>query len=1335
MRASLGGGSFPSSVVTGDFNQDGHLDFAMCNGASNDIWIYLGKGDGTFQLPRIVPLTKGQTPAYMAAVDLRGVGKLDLIVAEFDSSTVGVLLGKGDGTFDIEQTYTLPEPPGALTVGDFNHDGKLDVTAVMYTETDPGSTNVPYIAMLAGAGDGSLASPVITYNVGYYSQVANVDSADVNGDGVPDLLITGPDLDNSTIYLGSADGTFTKGPVILGVSAFDIPLDGRLVDVNGDGCPDAEVADVATLVWVSLNDCSGNFGALTPIPMGQGNAALRVVDINGDGHPDLVAAAEITGQISGAETAGNTISVAYGDGKGGFGSAHVYQGNSEALALAVGDFAANGKPSVVTADIDTDTATVYTNLGGGDLGFPQGLSSELLLDGHSYFGYSGLSFADVNGDGKPDIYVVGAAGDGYDFASMAYLNDGAGHFKAPIVSPAGTGTSIEILGDYRLGDFRKSGHLDLLAIGGNTAFEPSSQVIFFQPGNGDGSFGKAVEVTTTGADGQMAVADFNGDGKLDFVTINGSQTHTLTPFLGNGDGTFHAGTAVTFSDTNDSIGRVYATDLNRDGKMDVLLFDTANGYWTTGSAVWEFLGNGDGTFGAGKELYTGFQPMTMDDLNNDGHLDIARYDFFWPDGETETFGPVKFTNYLGQADGSFVESSSYTSYTGTAESTKPYEQFGDPAASSITGDFNGDGKVDEVAYESGLPYFNYAQILMGNGDGTFTPTYNDYGFSYSYYPVYGADLNGDGKKDLVTVDYGGSSMVITRGAAAAALQLVLDTPVVIGQTGCGTIYPDVISASDRTASLATSIAGITLPGSVTVRAKAGSAHFCFTLTSAYDWHQVYDIRATLDGSTAIAYGSQSYVYGYDLAISPASTQAVYAGQKTAPITVTLTSQPGYSGTVQLSCGGLPAGYLCEFSPATVAIAPGAPGTATLVVDTTTTIPSIPVSLNVTANDGNVVRQQLLQVYVTNLALSSSQNQPGIPLEPGGTATTQFDVTGIPPYTFACTGLPAGATCSFSGAQAQYPSPSSITLSVNAASSLALGNYTFQVTAKSGGQSAAASETLELFTFSVGAPAAESDWALPGSSGTITLPVSYQNLPGETPVIVSCTLDGTAICPVGTSGFGLGTNSISSAYTIPASFAVGLHQLVVGTNVYGIAQSFQFPFYVADYSGSLSKSLMVLSAGSSQQVTATIQGTAGYDGTVAVSCSAPSGVQCSVSPAYATVTHSVAADFAVTVTAGTTPAVRAADARHSFRHSGYAQLAWLSPFTLLLYRKRRRWGKMLCLVGCAALLGTLASCGGSGSGGGGGGGTHSATYQVTVSAVANNTATVTSVGTISVTVNY
>jgi len=289
-RSALPAGGIANSVVTGDFNKDGHVDFVVANGGTNDLWIYLGNGDGTFQLPQIIPLTKGLTPVYLATADLRGIGVLDLIVAEFDTSTIGILAGNGDGTFAYEQEYLLPQPPGALVINDFNHDGKLDIVSVMVTLSSD-QLGVQYLATLIGDGTGSFAAPMVTLNPGFYSTADSIASGDVNSDGFPDVLITGPGIENSQVYLNAGDGTFTPGATVIGNGPFDILQAGLLADVNGDGCLDAAVSDLNGDVWIAAGDCSGGFADATSVPMGDSNAAIALADVNGDGHIYIVTTA------------------------------------------------------------------------------------------------------------------------------------------------------------------------------------------------------------------------------------------------------------------------------------------------------------------------------------------------------------------------------------------------------------------------------------------------------------------------------------------------------------------------------------------------------------------------------------------------------------------------------------------------------------------------------------------------------------------------------------------------------------------------------------------------------------------------------------------------------------------------------------------------------------------------------------------------------------------------------------------------------------------------------------------------------------------------------------
>jgi hypothetical protein len=95
LRPAFPAGALPTDIVTGDFNGDGKVDWAVANGGDDTIYIYLGKGDGTSQLPVIIP-TLGDSPVAIAAGDINGDGKTDLLVVETDSGTIAVFLGNAD---------------------------------------------------------------------------------------------------------------------------------------------------------------------------------------------------------------------------------------------------------------------------------------------------------------------------------------------------------------------------------------------------------------------------------------------------------------------------------------------------------------------------------------------------------------------------------------------------------------------------------------------------------------------------------------------------------------------------------------------------------------------------------------------------------------------------------------------------------------------------------------------------------------------------------------------------------------------------------------------------------------------------------------------------------------------------------------------------------------------------------------------------------------------------------------------------------------------------------------------------------------------------------------
>jgi hypothetical protein len=132
-----GGLYYPlGTPAEGDFNGDGKLDLAVsgggCSNCPSDVYILPGNGDGTFQAPTAAFPGFGE----LAAADVNGDGKLDLVVQSTDGRVAQIYLGNGDGTFSNSSNYVLGWPnatqgSGSLGIAfaDFNLDGKLDVAA------------------------------------------------------------------------------------------------------------------------------------------------------------------------------------------------------------------------------------------------------------------------------------------------------------------------------------------------------------------------------------------------------------------------------------------------------------------------------------------------------------------------------------------------------------------------------------------------------------------------------------------------------------------------------------------------------------------------------------------------------------------------------------------------------------------------------------------------------------------------------------------------------------------------------------------------------------------------------------------------------------------------------------------------------------------------------------------------------------------------------------------------------------------------------------------------------------------------------------------------------
>ncbi|MDC0678921.1 FG-GAP repeat domain-containing protein [Sorangium atrum] len=225
---------------------------------------------------------------------------------------------------------------------------------------------------------------------------------------------------------------------------------------------------------------------------------------------------------------------------------------------------------------------------------------------------AGVATGDVNGDGNRDLVVINVVG--ADASVLLGNGDGTLTAAAPV---GGIGTNP---GGVALADLDGDGKLDLLVGGFNVPGIGGLRVLL---GNGDGTFQAPVLYAVGNQPTSVQVADFNGDGKLDVVTSNfvGS---SLSVLLGNGDGTLQSATNYSAPGAN-TPNDVAVADVNGDGKLD-LISANANGQTLS---VW--LGNGDGTFQPAIVFPSGGSfpdAVAVGDLNGDGKLDLATTNYF-----------------------------------------------------------------------------------------------------------------------------------------------------------------------------------------------------------------------------------------------------------------------------------------------------------------------------------------------------------------------------------------------------------------------------------------------------------------------------------------------------------------------------------------------------------------------------------------------------------------------------------------------------------------------------------------------------------------------------------
>ena len=239
-----------------------------------------------------------------------------------------------------------------------------------------------------------------------------------------------------------------------------------------------------------------------------------------------------------------------------------------------------------------------------------------------------------------------------------------------------------------------------------------------------------------GNPGSVVAADINGDGKVDLITANNGSSLTILTNDGSGNFGSNATVGVGFDPYC-----VIAADINGDGKPDLI---TANiGIGSIGNNTLTVLtNNGSGGFGSNATLTVGVGPYDViaADVNGDGKVDLitANFGSTYPKGNTLTV----LTN---NGSGGFGSNATLT--VGT-----------NPSCVTVV-DINGDGKLDLICVNDGAATLT---VLTNNGSGGFGFNATLLGQPFPNSPIWviAADVNGDGKPDLVSVNLLGNSLTV-----------------------------------------------------------------------------------------------------------------------------------------------------------------------------------------------------------------------------------------------------------------------------------------------------------------------------------------------------------------------------------------------------------------------------------------------------------------------------------------------------------------------------------------------------------------------------------------------
>jgi len=694
VRRDMAVGSTPRTIAAGDLNGDGKQDLVVVAGSSNAVSILLNAGGGVFR-----PVTKvvtGDSPNAAVLANFNSDAFPDMVVATYLSNQIQIYLGNGSGGFAAPTSISTGSGSGpwALAVLDWNQDGKNDLVVILY------GTSRYRLYIGNGAGGFSLHSE---YSVALHPVA--VTAGDLDGDDIPDVAIVseGSTPPNGTVTVAYGCPLGFCFPVTTTVYSTPASITSGLLDT--DIYPDLVVGSMGSNNLAILYQDIAGFTSVTPLNVGGGSFTAAVGDFNGDTKQDIaVGVQRPAGQ--------GAVKIYTGNGLRIFSEGGTFPTGSVAADMVAVDF--GGSTALDLATANTTAASVSLLIGDGAGGFTT--TPRYAFPASSNI--AGLASADMNGDGKIDLAVTWSDGTGVELDSLALLQgSGTGTFSA----------------------------WQSLTLRGSTAGDAQAGPVLFAPFVG---------------------ADSNPDLAVLLGGIDKSFPPAVELFPGNGSGVFGARQDYLLGYDCIKIGPGEYDCLDPQAMAAAPLNDTDTLHPDLAVTV---LG-GDATFPNGflsVLLQSGgaFSPATR----------YAPWGAYCLGGVTPGAACTLDSNCPGRCSGSTTLCSSSLDCPSPQTCSNPPPGTCEPMGPTgiAAGLVNGDGNRDLMVCGS---TGNKAAFLPGNGTGTFSTLGSLTGTGTNpQWPIL-KDLDGDLDQDMVVLNYMGGTVSIFQGDNAGNFAPLVQVP-------------------------------------------------------------------------------------------------------------------------------------------------------------------------------------------------------------------------------------------------------------------------------------------------------------------------------------------------------------------------------------------------------------------------------------------------------------------------------------------------------------------------------------------------------------------------------